>query len=353
MKIVVRGTNWIGDAVMTIPALRAVRRLFPDARIALHTRSWAEGIFRDVDFLDEIITYEEVGTALKNAVTQGRVLKDRGFDLAILFTNSFESALAAKLGRIPKRFGHSREGRRILLTNPVTVPKWKNQRHEVFYYLNLVAEVEKELLQSETVMNAEPRIDIPVSGQRRLGAREILQKFGVDPSRKTVALGVGSTNSRAKRWPAENYARLNDLLQSDFNANVILIGSAAESGVSENVFNLAAEKPIIMTGKTKLDEAVAVLSEIDFIVANDMGLAHIAPAVGTRTLVIFGPTNPKTTAPFSPMAEIIREAVECSPCMLRDCPIDHRCMTRITAGEVFERVKAVLAKEQKNYPLAT
>lgn len=353
MKIVVRGTNWIGDAVMTIPALRAVRRLFPDARIALHTRSWAEGIFRDVDFLDEIITYEEVGTALKNAVTQGRVLKDRGFELAILFTNSFESALAAKLGRIPKRFGYSREGRRILLTDAVSVPEWKNERHEDFYYLNLVAEVEKELLQSETVMNAEPQIDIPVSGQRRMGAREILEKFGVDPSRKTVALGVGSTNSRAKRWPAENYARLNDLLQSDFNANVILIGSAAESGVSENVFNLAVEKPITMTGKTKLDEAVAVLSEIDFMVANDMGLAHIAPAVGTRTLVIFGPTNPKTTAPFSPMAEIIREAVECSPCMLRDCPIDHRCMTKITAGEVFERVKAVLAKEQKNYPLAT
>jgi len=348
MKIVVRGTNWIGDAVMTIPALRSLRRMFPGAHMALHTRSWAEGIFRDADFLDEIIAYDQAGSALKNAVTQGKILKKHEFDVAVLFTNSFESALAAKLGRIPRRFGYAREGRRVLLTDPVTVPSWKDERHEVFYYSSLVTEMAKVFQRSEPDVGEEQLIDLPVSEERRTVAKKGLQEFGVDLSKKTIALGVGSTNSRAKRWPAENYARLNDRLQHELNTNVILIGSAAEKDVSKDVFDIANQKPIIITGETKLDEAVAILSEIDLMVSNDMGLAHIAPAVGTRTLVIFGPTDPKTTAPFSPRAEVIREPVECSPCMLRDCPIDHRCMTRISIDRVFEHARIALTEERKN-----
>jgi len=131
-----------------------------------------------------------------------------------------------------------------------------------------------------------------------------------------------------------------------------LVGSRNETGVAEKVAGIAKLKPLMLAGRTKLDEAVAILSEVEMLVSNDMGLAHLAPAVGTRTLVIFGPTNPQTTAPFSPWAEIIREEVECSPCMLRDCPIDHRCMTRISVNDVFERVKDLLAKEFAQGPAA-
>jgi len=344
MRIVVRGTNWIGDAVMTVPAIRALRGSFPDSQIALHTRSWAEGIFRDADFLDEIISYDHNSTALKNAVVQGSVLREKAFDIAVLFPNSFASALAAKLARIPKRYGYSREGRGIILTDSIAVPDWKNKKHEVFYYLNLVEDIESRILGKKT-KGSEPLIDIPVSAERRRAARKQLQNFGVDVSKKTIAFGVGSTNSRAKRWLPENYARLNDAVQRELDANVVLIGSADEISVAEEVARMAEQEPVLLAGKTKLDEAVALLSEVDLLVSNDMGLAHVAPAVGTKTLVIFGPTNPQTTAPFSPRAEIIREDVECSPCMLRDCPIDHRCMTRITVADVFERVTAFLAKE--------
>lgn len=336
MKIVVRGTNWIGDAVMTIPALRELRRIFPDAHITLHTRSWAEGIFRDADFLDSIMAFEPDGPALKDAIDQGHLLKKAGFDLSVLFPNSFESALAAKLGRIPRRFGYSREARRILLTDPIKVPEWKNRRHEVFYYLNLIAAIEKAVLSKETVMDHEPSVGLTVSSSRREAARELLKGFGVDPSRKTVALGVGSTNSRAKRWLPENYAELNDRFQVEADANVLLVGSTNEMNVSTEVENLSDKKPILLTGKTDIADATAILSEIDLLISNDMGLAHVAPAVGTRTLVIFGPTNPETTAPFSGLAKVIRHEVECSPCMLRDCPIDHRCMTRITVDDVFK-----------------
>jgi heptosyltransferase-2 len=343
MRIVVRGTNWIGDAVMSVPALHGIRRIFPDAHIALHTRSWAKGIFLDVDFLDEIITYERTGSGITNWFEQGRVLRKKRFDLAIILPNSFESALTMKWAGVRRRFGYSRDARRILLTDPILIPEWKDRRHEVFYYLNLVEEVERILRSSATVMTAEPVVELRVSQARRERARTMLGDLGVDLSRPVVALGVGSTNSRAKRWLPENYARLNDLLKTELLANVILLGSKNEKDASDSVTRLAEKKPFDLTGQTDLGEVTAILSEIDLFVSNDMGLAHIAPAVGTKTLVIFGPTNPTTTAPFSSLSTVIRENVECSPCMLRDCPIDHRCMTRVSVDRVFEMVKNELS----------
>ncbi|MGI9054237.1 MAG: lipopolysaccharide heptosyltransferase II [Pyrinomonadaceae bacterium] len=346
MKIVVRGTNWIGDAVITIPALKELRRIFPDAEIFLHTRSWAKGIFQDADFIDEILAFEKSGSKFKTVLSQAKNLERQNFDLAILFTNSFESAFTAKLARIPRCFGYGKEGRSFLLTDRVEIPVWKNEKHDVFYYLNLIAEIEKSFFGTETVLQSDPKVNLKVSEERKSAVRKILEESGVDLSKKTVALGVGSTNSRAKRWQTESYAELNDRLQSDLNMNVILVGGQDELNISREVFEKSKIKPVILTGKTSLSEAVAVLSEVDLLVSNDMGLAHIAPAVGTKTLVIFGPTNPLTTQPLG--SEIIRRTdVECSPCMLRDCPIDHRCMTRISAAEVFEKVKEIFnAKAQ-------
>jgi heptosyltransferase-2 len=342
MKILVRGTNWVGDAVMTIPALRELRRLFPNAKITLHTRSWAQGIFQDAEFLDEILVFDKTKSKIKGVFAQSNTLKERNFDLAVLFPNSFESALVMKIAKIPQRIGYAKEGRSFLLTDAIEIPAWKNHRHEVFYYLNLMSQIEKSFFKTQTILANKPRFDLTVSGERRFAARKILEENGVDTTRKTVALGVGSTNSRAKRWQTESYAALNDLLQTELNANVILVGAKDETDVSTAVYEKSKIKPYVLTGKTTLAEIVAVLSEIDLLVSNDMGLAHVAPAVGTKTLVIFGPTNEKTTRPFPEIAEIIRRNVECSPCMLRDCPIDHRCMTRISPIEVFAKASIIL-----------
>jgi heptosyltransferase II len=344
MKILVRGTNWIGDAMMSIPAFRALRRIFPGARISLHTRAGAEGIFRDARFIDEILAFEPGKSKFKTALEQSKILREKNFDLAVLFPNSFESALTAKMARVPKRFGYAKDGRRFLLTNAAEIPAWKHEKHEAFYYLNLIAEIENDYFGMRSVLEDEPRVDLNVSQERKTEARKILEANGVDPARKTIALGVGSTNSRAKRWQAASYAELNDKLQREFNANVVLVGAKNENDVSTDVFEKSSLKPSVLTGKTNLAEAVAILSEVDLFVSNDMGLAHVAPAVGTKTIVIFGPTNEKTTQPIG--SEIIRKPVECAPCMLRDCPIDHRCMTRISADEVFERAKEILSKDK-------
>ena len=343
-KIFARGTNWVGDAVMTIPAMRELRRIFPSAQITLFTRSWARGIFEDADFIDEILTFEKSESKTGDVFGQAKIIKEKNFDLAVLFPNSFESALTAKLGKISHRFGYARDARSFLLTDAIKIPEWKNERHEVYYYLNLIAEIERKFFGKETVSQNEPKTDLRVSEARKVVARQILEANGVDLSRQTIALGVGSTNSRAKRWQTESYAELNDRLQTELKANVILVGAENESDVSLEVFEKSDVKPIILTGKTDLAEATAILSEIDLLVSNDMGLAHIAPAVGTKTLVIFGPTNELTTRPIG--AEIIRRNVECAPCMLRDCPIDHRCMTRISAAEVFAKAKEILSTDE-------
>lgn len=336
MKILVRGTNWIGDAVMSVPALRELRRIFPDARIALHTRSWADGLFRDADFIDELVTYDKHKWKVKDVYHNSEFLKSDGYDLALLFPNSFESALTTFLSRVPQRFGYNKDLRGLLLTEPIAVPEWKNRRHEVFYYLNLVSEIEKRALGRDTVSLAIPDISLEVSDERRLEAGRLLTGFGIDPYKRIVALGVGSTNSRAKRWPAGRYAELADRLQRDADVNVVLLGSKEEIDVSDSVAGICQKKPINIAGKTNLSEAVSILASIDLLISNDMGLAHVAPSVGTETIVLFGPTNPETTQPFSDKALLIRKDVDCSPCMLRDCPIDHRCMTQISVDEVFD-----------------
>lgn len=327
---------------MTVPALRHLRGVFRDAEISLLTRSWAEAIFRDSAVADEIIAFDKTGSKVNDLRTQLGLLRERAFDVAILLPNSFESAFVSKLARIPKRFGYATDGRGFLLSDRIAVPSWKETRHEVHYYLNLIDEAAERLQGARPTPSEEiePRID--VSDERRNRARGILELEGVDLAKKTVVLGVGSANSLAKRWPAKYYARLNDLIQKELDANVVLLGTPDEKPVADEVRSLSEIEPLSLAGGTNLSEAVGVLAECDLLVSNDMGLAHIAPATGTRTITIFGPTKDATTRPLSHVAETMRNQVDCSPCMLRECPIDHRCMTGLVPEQVFARVVSAL-----------
>ncbi|MDQ3088991.1 MAG: lipopolysaccharide heptosyltransferase II [Acidobacteriota bacterium] len=340
MKIVVRGTNWVGDAVMTIPALRELRRIFPDSQISLYIRAWTKGIFQDALFIDELITFDREKSSFKTVLSQAKIWREEKFDLAVLFPNSFESALLAKLGKVPQRFGYAKDGRSFLLTNAVKIPDWKNKRHEVFYYLNLVAEIEKRFFGTSTALESEPRFELTVSESRKAEARKFLAQNGVDLPKKIIVFCAGSANSPAKRWETSSFAKLGDMLKSNLDVEVVLDGAKNEVEISQEVAAKMLTKPIVLTGKTSLAEGMAILSVADLLVSNDTGAAHISAALGTKTLVIFGPTNPLTTQPLG--SEIIRQDVECSPCNFRVCPIDHRCMTRISADEVFRKAAQLL-----------
>lgn len=339
--IVVRGTNWVGDAVMTVPALRELRRLLPDTHITLATRSWAKGLFEDADFLDDLLIYDRHG--LGSVAKQIREWRSRNFDLALLFQNAFEAAVIPLLAGVPRRIGYATDARRFLLSHPIQVPEWHNSRHEIFYYLNIVWELERLLYGQSTVLSRAPNTAIAVPDRRKTEALSMLRINGLRSERPLVALCPGSINSRAKRWPAERYAELADSLMEKLNAEILLIGSAAELDVSQDVARWMRNQPIVLTGKTDLAELTSVLSLVDLLVSNDTGAAHIAAALARPTLVIFGPTNPLTTRPFSPLAEVVRHPPDCAPCMLRDCPIDHRCMTAISPDEIFARAHLLLA----------
>ena len=344
-RIVVRGTNWVGDAVMTVPALRQLRRLFPKAHITLATRSWAEGLFADVDFLDDLLVHE--GSGLRSVVQQVRQWRKRDFDLALLFPNSLETALVASLARVPLRMGYATEGRQSLLSHPMDLPEWRSTKHEVFYYLKLIAELEWLVKHEQTFLDTQPDGSLEVSEERKYAAANLLRAHGVETDAdRLVALCPGSINSRAKRWPFERYAALADRLIEELDAKVLLVGSAAEADISDAVSAKMRHPATNLTGKTNLAQLVAILSLVDLLVTNDTGPAHIAAALGRPTLVIFGPTNPLTTRPFSPYGEILREPPDCAPCMLRDCPIDHRCMTAITPDDVFERARVHLSNRE-------
>jgi heptosyltransferase-2 len=320
---------------MSIPALRELRRIFPDSHIALHTRSWAYGLFKDADFLDEIITFDKHRWPIKDVLDNSTFLKADHYDLVVLFPNSFESALTSFVARIPHRVGYNKDVRGLLLTEPVAVPEWKNRRHEVFYYLYLISELEKRILGRDTVSRAVPDASLQIADQRLYDARQLLARLGVLPRQHVVVLGPGSANSLAKRWPAEAFAKLNDRLQAEMGAAVVMIGSNDDAAVARTVVKASNFAPIDLTGNTTLDEAAALLAVADLMVSNDMGLAHVAPAVGTQTIVIFGPTDPTTTSPYSQLASVIRRPVECAPCMHRVCPIDHRCMKWVTVDDVY------------------
>ncbi|MDQ3688294.1 MAG: lipopolysaccharide heptosyltransferase II [Acidobacteriota bacterium] len=349
-RVVVRGANWVGDAVMTVPALRELRRVLPGAHIALATRAWAVGIFDEADFLDEVMILDGERRGLRGRIAEIRQWRRQHFDLAILFPNAFAPALIAWAARVPRRIGYSTERRAALLTHALPIPQWRGERHEVFYYLNIIAEIER-LMGGESspapmtragVDLPAPRLDLEISFERRRAAREMLLRHGFMFDRPLVALCPGSTNSRAKRWPPERFAALADQLIDDAGATVMLIGSREEMDVTAEVVGQMTRRPIVLTGKTSLAETIAVLSHADLLVTNDTGPAHIAAALNLPALVIFGPTDPTTTRPFSESAEVIRRPPECAPCMLRDCPIDHRCMTAITPTEVFARARRIV-----------
>jgi heptosyltransferase II len=335
--------NWLGDVVMAVPALRELRRVLPQAQITLVCRPGTADIFLDADFIDEILIYERSG--LSSAWGQMRGWRRREFDLAILFQNAFEAAALALLARIPMRIGFNTDRRGVLLTHAIPSPAWRDERHESFYYLHVVAELERALYGSSAIENIQPCFELRVSDQRKRLAFDFLLRQGARISAPLAVLCPGSINSRAKRWPAERYAALADQLASS-GLDVVLIGSAGESDVSQEVSKHAECQPIVLTGETTVAEATAIISIADILITNDTGPAHLGAALDTPTLVIFGPTNPQTTFPFSSSAEIFRRPPDCAPCMLRDCPIDHRCMTAIAPAEVFERASVLMSRRR-------
>jgi lipopolysaccharide heptosyltransferase II len=352
-RIIVRGANWIGDAVMTLPALERLRLSFPRSHIALLATPLTTGLFENSPFVDEVLEYRRREDGSRAFVEAVRLMRARRFDLAALFQNAFEAALLAWSGGASSRVGFAAQGRGPLLTHKLRRGLRHRGRHQVHDYLDVVAECERAFLGGNLesrISNLEPQIQNPLpsltaSLAQRRAAEALLRRAGVDSnSGPLIALNAGATNSRAKRWPEDRFAALADRLTESLGSRVVFIGAASERDAAGRIIRQMKRRGAVnLAGETDMTELIGALDACDLLISNDTGPAHVAAALGRPTLTIFGPTNEFETAPRGARAEAIRaEGVECARCMLRDCPIDHRCMTRVAPSEVFERALKLL-----------
>jgi heptosyltransferase-2 len=340
VKILIRATNWVGDAIMALPALRAVRSRFPEAEIAILARPYVADIYRDQLICDQLIAYD---LQTRHAGIWGRErlaaeLRAMKFDVALLLQNAFDAAWLAWRSRIPERIGYARDARSFLLTKAVPVPSPKEiPPHEQFYYL--------ELLHRAGWTDSPPHgsfINLNVSEENRRGAAKFLADSGVRCNSLRIAIGAGASYGSAKCWPPSRFAELVNRLQAQAEADIILFGTATEAAVTQAIAAELHQPPIDLTDKTAIADLPALLSQCHIFIGNDSGAMHVAAAVGLPVVAVFGPTDPNGTAPVTPRCTIIQQKPYCSPCFLRHCPTDHRCMRAVTPDMVEAAVKSWL-----------
>ncbi|HEX9849363.1 lipopolysaccharide heptosyltransferase II [Candidatus Deferrimicrobium sp.] len=336
-SLLVRATNWLGDAVMTTPALAAVREGFPDARIVLLARPLVAELFRHHPDVDEVMVYERPGRheGALGRLRLGGELRRRRFDGALLLQNAFDAALIAFLGRIPERAGYPTDGRRFLLTLPVPLTPGILERHEVEYYLCL--------LDGLGIPRPVPAVlKLAVTEKERETMAERLAFLGIDRGAPIVAINPGATYGSAKRWYPERFAAVADTLAEEWGARVVVVGSAAETPLAGEIEAAARRGVANLAGKTTVREMMALLSLSSFLVTNDSGPMHIGAALGVPLVAIFGPTDWRRTAPWSPLAKVVRVEIDCSPCRRRVCDRGHECMLGVTPEMVLDAARQLL-----------
>jgi len=322
-KILIRATNWVGDAVMCVPALIAIRGRFPRAHIAILAKPSVADLYRREPFADEVILYNR-----QSRWKMSRELRAHRFDCAILLQNAFEAALIAWLAGIPTRIGYQRDRRSLLLTKAVAVPKGgespRHERHQRFYYL--------ELLRRAGIVDR-----LPESSAIRLTPPS------VDHQQRIVGVSPGAAYGTAKQWLPERFAEAAGKLATARGASIALFGSESERALCSLVAELLHGHQVTnYAGQTTLAQFIELAAQCEVFLTNDSGAMHIASALGIPTVAIFGATDDIATGPTGIHARVVRQKVECSPCLLRECPIDHRCMTRVSADRVVKEAMSLL-----------
>jgi heptosyltransferase-2 len=329
---------------MAIPALEAIRRRGPESVITILARPAVAGLFSRQPFADRILEYDRAG---KHRGLLGREkliheLRAEKFDVAVLLQNAFEAAWLSWRAGIPERIGYARDGRGPLLTQAIAVPARGPKgaefpRHESHYYFELLRRA-GWVDRSEEIYPSHG-IRLALDKEDRAAAESMLRKAGVRPGSWRCAIAPGASYGAAKCWPAERFALLADRLISECDADVIFFGTGGEREIVANIFSAMKARAISMVGNTPMRDLAPLFSECTIFVGNDSGAMHVAAAAGLPVVGIFGSTDPEGTAPVTQEFTLVQEKVSCSPCFLRQCPVDHRCMTRISVDSVFSAMQ--------------
>ena len=321
---------------MCEPALRGLRRLFPDAQIALLVKPAVADLFTGHPALTRVLIYDSKGrhAGFFGKWALAEQLRRQSFDLAVLFQNAFEAAFLTFLAGVPRRYGYATDGRSLLLSNPVAVPDRSALTHQVRYYW--------DLLKPLGLTGDPPAPELVVSPEEEQAMAGRLAQGGFTANDVVVGINPGSTYGGAKRWLPERYAEATERLcrtireSRNQQVGVVIFGAKGEERLGQDIAARLSSPSLVLSGATTIRELMAALKRCAMLLTNDTGPMHIASAFQVPLVAIFGPTDWRTTSPFGSAHAIVRQPVDCAPCLLRECPIDHRCMTRVTVDQVYD-----------------
>jgi len=334
-RIVVRPPNWLGDAVLALPAISAIRRRYPDAHVTIAAAPAVAAVFREQTLVhpNRVIDLPAESRAAIAALQGG------GFDLGILFPNSFRSAWQLRRAGVKERWGYATSGRRWLLTRRSSPDKPKHL-HQADYYRALVRGLDIDCGDDA------PRIEPTGPSFERASA--MLTERHVPADVALAGFAPGAAYGQAKQWPPDRMAATIAALVRDHDTTCLVLGAAYDKPAARAIESwLRAHAPetmarvIDLVGRTSLGALVGLIARCRVFVSNDSGAMHLAAAIGRSVVAIFGPTDERVTRPLGDH-DVLTEPVFCRPCLLRDCPIDHRCMKRIPAERVIAAAVARL-----------
>jgi heptosyltransferase-2 len=340
-RILVRGVNWVGDTVLSYPAVQQLKTLFPKSHLAILIPSYLVDLWKTFPYVDEIIPFQKRGGigSIWEDLNLSQSLKERNFDLAVILPRSFRSAFHIYLARIPIRIGYQSEGRSLFLTHGLRRTKELLHGHRVHYYLKLTEPLGK--------VESAPSPQIVLREEDRRWADRALKDLGIPEGKPLIGMNPGATYGLAKCWYPDRFGKLGERLAEKWQARILLFGKEEERPIVHEILHHLGTEGIDLTGKTGLLQLAALLERCALLVTNDTGTMHVATAVGTPVVALFGSTPPLATGPWGEGHAVIRKNVPCSPCWKRICPTDHRCMELITVDEVEKVVDKQLGHKRK------
>jgi len=325
-KILIRTTNWLGDAVLTIPAMGQVRKAFPTSEITVVANPAVAEMLSNHPDCDRIIVWDKKRThqGATGLLKFSSDLRQTRYNLSILFQNAIEAAIMVWLARIPKRLGYRTDARGLLLNYGIPIGAAERRLHHVDYYLNMLR---------QAGINLSPN-------RPRLYCSEVEIQWAQEQlsGENWVAVNIGAAYGSAKRWLPERFAEMATRICEELKGRVVLIGSHQEAELGNQISKAIRGPHLNLIGKTSIRQLMALLTQCRLLVTNDSGPMHIAAALDVPILALFGPTDHLTTSPVTDYCRIVRHPVDCAPCLKRHCPTDHRCMTSISVGDVLEAI---------------
>ncbi len=345
-NILIRVPNWLGDSMMSTPAVSAVKKMFPKAKVTILAKIVFRDFWKSFPGVDHVLVLEKgMGGFFRNISK----LKSGSFDTAVILPTSFSAAFLPFAADIPERIGWGGEGRDLFLTRLVPHPE-PRQKHLVLEYLDLV----NQGLEGSLAGIKKVKLECEITPDAERGLKTVWADMGVPEKKGYIALAPGATFGAAKRWPLPYWQELISRLLKERSESFLILG-----GLEEEVYlkPLLAGRPDVETprlhllaGRTTPSILAAMLSRCKLLVTNDTGPMHVAAAVGTPTVALFGSTSPTWTRPFGIGHEIIYKHLECSPCFQKTCPIGYKCLHAISVEEVHQAVLQKLKKPVKVKP---